>query len=217
MRILLLFYTQGSGSYTRDLCPLVSGWEGARFPQVPERALPFWSRLGVEIFWGLGKIPRHRSFRNEIGSLFHLCCTKDDFSKESIGGFRNELFLKNLSLSFEKKRWASRTFRGLCKECSYPEIIRKAAKRQKFWEREESDLVKSRTSKTELVFFCSECFIGANAPLTTADPITGNVHVHRRAPGTPFVFPLPQIPWPRSGYIEIYVTKPRNLGIGAEV
>lgn len=32
MWILLLFYTQESGSYTRNLCPLVSGWEGARFP-----------------------------------------------------------------------------------------------------------------------------------------------------------------------------------------
>lgn len=117
VRILLLFYTQESGSYTRDLSPLVSGWEGARFPQIPERALPFRSRLSVEILWGLGNIPRHRSFRDDICSLFHLCCTKDEFSTASIGGFRNELFLKNLSLSFEKTLRASPPFRELRKEC----------------------------------------------------------------------------------------------------
>lgn len=76
----------------------------------------------TEILRGLGKIPLHHSFGEEIWSFIHLCYMKDDFSMASIGGFRNELFLKILSLSFEKKLQAYRTFRGCVKSANIPKF-----------------------------------------------------------------------------------------------
>lgn len=71
-----------------------------------------------EILWGLRKIPLHHSCREEIWSFIHLCYMKDDFSMASIGGLCNELFLKILSLSFEKKLQAYRTFWGCVKSAN---------------------------------------------------------------------------------------------------
>lgn len=47
---------------------------------------------------------------------------KDDFSMAGIGGFCNELCLKILSLSFEKKLQAYRTFQGCAKGANIPEF-----------------------------------------------------------------------------------------------
>lgn len=120
MRILLLFYTQESSNFTRDFSPLVPEWERAPFLQIPERALRFGH--STEILRGLGKIPLRRLCREEIWSFIHLCYMKDDFSLASIGGFCNELFLKILSLSFEKKLQAYRTFRGCVKSANIPKF-----------------------------------------------------------------------------------------------
>lgn len=76
----------------------------------------------TEILPGLGKIPLHHSYREENWCFIHLCCMKDDFSMAGIGGFCNELFLKILSLSFEKKLQAYRTFQGCVKSANIPKF-----------------------------------------------------------------------------------------------
>lgn len=76
----------------------------------------------TEILPGIGKIPLHHSCREEIWSFIHLCYMKDDFSMAGIGGFCNELFLKILSLSFEKKLQAYRTFQGCVKAANIPKF-----------------------------------------------------------------------------------------------
>lgn len=98
----------------------------------------------TEILRGLGKIPLHHSFGEEIWSFIHLCYMKDDFSMASIGGFRNELFLKILSLSFEKKLQAYRTFRGCVKSANIPKFPGKRLNARNFG-RSSRDLAKSRT------------------------------------------------------------------------
>ncbi|XP_057246228.1 uncharacterized protein LOC130584318 isoform X2 [Malurus melanocephalus] len=92
----------------------------------------------TKILRGLHKIPLHHSFREEIWSFIHLCYMKDDFSMASIGGFCNELFLKILSLSFEKKLQAYRTFRGCAKSDSIPRFPGKRLNAKNFgkWRRE---------------------------------------------------------------------------------